>query len=193
MLAKRSCAFCLYLGVRATNDLMRKMLPIVALLMVLPSVTARAELTICNEYDQKVFVAAGSQQSNTVRTMGWWEVAPGQCRIINAGKVMIPTYVHVETEKMPARAGSFMQYMWGEGRKLVVGTTKFQRENAHQPQPGDLLAEFADVTKGLVGNFAGVTYYVRDSGGEARYACPSGQRPVRYRSSNDVENFGCEK
>jgi hypothetical protein len=171
---------------------MRTFATILVLLGAFLSAPARADLTICNEFDETVFVAAGSQRNNVVWTMGWWEVAPGQCHTINSGHVISPTYVHVETESKDLPGDRSFSVTWGTGRKLVVGTTKFERQNADQPLPGDRIAEFTDVTERLIGSFAGFTYYVRKQP-SIQYRCHPGEHVVLHFSVGSAELIECAK
>ena len=173
---------------------MRRFATILVILVAFSSALAWADLTICNEFDQTLFVAAGSQRNNVVWTMGWWEVAPGQCHTINSGSVISPTYVHAETQGKELPGDKSISVTWGTGRKLVVGTTKFERQNADQPLPGDRIEEFSDVTKDLFGRFAEITYYFRDRGAQAQLRCYPGDHSVRRRSGGSGgELIGCAK
>jgi uncharacterized membrane protein len=171
---------------------MSKLLPM-GLALALYCGSACAALQICNENDETVFVAAGSEHDKAVTTLGWWEVPAGECRVINTGRVIIPTYVHAETQAIKLPGGGDVRDEWGKEKVLVVVRTgeKFERQNADKPKSGDDTARFADVTTALAGNVEVVTYAIRKGGSDILLKCKPDQK-LTVRRVYPTKGYSCE-
>jgi len=172
---------------------MNKLLSFSATALMLSCGTAFAGLQICNENDETVFVAAGSEHDKAVTTLGWWEVPAGECKVINTGRVTIPTYVHAETQavKLPGGGGD-VRDEWGNEKVLVVVRTgqKFERRNADKPTSRDDTAKFADVTTSVAGNVELLTYAIHKGGSDIRLKCKSDQKLTITRT-NPTKGYSC--
>src|SRR5262245_61329128 len=80
------------------------MIRALALLPLLISTAAHAELTLCNRTSYMVETAIGTEKQQTVSTRGWFRIDPGQCRQVIEGALENELiYIHART---PAVYGS---------------------------------------------------------------------------------------
>jgi hypothetical protein len=89
--------------------------------MLVCCASAHAEVQVCNEYREPLFVAIGWIEKGDTRTKGWWRVDTGACVVVDNRPLQRPHYFHLETSWHPLPNGSRTQQEWGNSLKLAVG------------------------------------------------------------------------
>ncbi len=76
-----------------------------ASIVLLGSMPARAELTLCNRTSYRMETAVGLEKRANVATRGWFRLDPGQCRQIVDGPLDADmVYVHSRTPSVYGNA-----------------------------------------------------------------------------------------
>lgn len=125
--------------------------------MAITSVSAMAEVEVCNQFPQAVYVAVGYQDSRDTVTSGWWKVGSGACKVVVDHSVATPYYIHAHTAWK-----NNVRYSWGKGKRLAVSSEAFSRPNAERTGTGDRSEEFSKVMDGT-GKFSSFTYTIVDA------------------------------
>ena len=142
---------------------MRAIVGLAGSLALVTSAVAIAEVKVCNEFAQPVFVAIGWMENGDTQTQGWWQVNARQCVIVDKRTLQSPHYFHAETSWQSDGHGSKSQHTWGKGKTLAVGADNFKYVHAQNVEPNDNRAEFADLAANVTG-FKSVTYVIKADG-----------------------------
>jgi uncharacterized membrane protein len=102
------------------------------------------EITFCNEFPHKVYVAIAYLQTdvNNYLSRGWLHVDTGKCYVFDTA-IRVPTfYYHAESDTY--RDGKDKVKMkWGKGKEFAVRDAHFQSYNAEKKYSGMYFAEFS--------------------------------------------------
>lgn len=119
------------------------LLPLVALVAIAAPTESRADYRLCNETSYVVNAAIGVQSRGDVTTRGWFEVLPGQCRVVVQGPLdadkyyffsRVPSYYDIAVTRFES------------GVRLCVGTGDFLIAGATQcSDPSHKLERFIEV------------------------------------------------
>lgn len=134
---------------------MNKLIGILTILgMTLISLSAIAEVKVCNQFSQTVYVAVGYHDSRQTVTSGWWKVRSGACRIVDDGPVTAPYFIHAHTAWK-----NQVRYSWGKGKRLAVSSQAFTERNANHIRTGDRWEEFSRIAD-PTDQFSSLTYTI---------------------------------
>jgi len=128
-----------------------------ALGMTLTSISAIAEVEVCNQFPQTVYVAVGYQDYRNTVTSGWWKIRSGACKVVDDQPVTTPYYIHAHTAWR-----NNTRYSWGKGKRLAVSSKAFTYRNATRIRKNNRWEEFtrlADKTD----QFSSLTYTIVDA------------------------------
>ena len=128
-----------------------------ALCTAIASGAASAEVEVCNQFPQAVYVAVGYRDARDTVTSGWWQVGSGACKVVDGRRVVAPYYIHAHTAWL-----NNVRHSWGKGKRLVVSSDAFTRPGADRPIAGGRLEEFSQVIDGS-GDFGSLTYTIVDA------------------------------
>ena len=130
---------------------MRSGLSAVALasVVLVASPSARAgtgDITFCNEFPHKVFIAIAYNQSdvNNYLSRGWLEIETGKCYIFDTA-IRVPSF-YWRAESEPYKDGKHrVKTSWGDDKSFAVRDANFQSYNAEKVYSG---MHFAGFNKG---------------------------------------------
>ena len=88
--------------------------------MTVTSVAAIAEVEICNQFPQAVYVAVGYRDSRDVVTSGWWQVGSGACKVVDSRRIVASYYIHAHTAWQNNQGN---RAMWGVDNRLIAKVT----------------------------------------------------------------------
>jgi uncharacterized membrane protein len=100
---------------------------------LLPWSTARADVTVCNDFRAPVNVAIAYAEAGSMTSEGWWRVEPNGCR--NVPFDGLDFYYTVESDQY--RDGrSRSRSRWGNDRSFYVGAKTFKFKDAERSRRG---------------------------------------------------------
>lgn len=102
------------------------------------------EITFCNEFPHKVYVAIAYLQTdvNNYLSRGWLNVDTGKCYVFDTA-IRVPTfYYHAESESYKDGKDK-VKMKWGKGKQFAVRDGHFQSYNAEKKFSGMYFAEFS--------------------------------------------------
>jgi uncharacterized membrane protein len=116
-----------------------------ALLLAAPSARAEeGQISFCNEFPHKVFVAIAYLQTdvNNYLSRGWLEIETGKCYVFDTA-IRVPTFYY-RAESETYRDGKHKVKMnWGNEKKFAVRDANFQSYNAEKAYSGMHLTDFS--------------------------------------------------
>jgi uncharacterized membrane protein len=102
---------------------------------VLLGSSARADITVCNQFRAPVKVALAYEDQGTFTAAGWWRVEPDACEPVDFAFQGAKLYYAADSDKY--KDGRFTkQDHWGNKVKLYVKRGQFTIENADRPRGG---------------------------------------------------------
>lgn len=116
---------------------------------------ARAELNVCNQTKERVAVALGFRQQGQWFSQGWWNIEPGRCQALIAGKLTETKYYLYAD----AKGGTW--YMSGPYRFCVKNQAFKIIGNTNCESYGSRRQGFREVD---VGNNSSFTYEIYQPG-----------------------------
>jgi uncharacterized membrane protein len=121
------------------------MLLATSVLIAAPAAFAgEGEITFCNEFPHKVYVAIAYLQTdvNNYLSRGWLHADTGKCYVFDTA-IRVPTfYYHAESDTY--RDGKDKVKMkWGNDKQFAVRDAHFQSYNAEKKYSGMYFAEFS--------------------------------------------------
>ena len=131
----------------------------VAVCLAVGAGPALAKVTVCNKYTTTIYAAIGTVINGDTQTQGWWQVAPGQCSIVDPGPLASPFYIMARTD---ADANGNL-HAWGTGTHLAISMDQFHYFNAQKIGKDDNTMEFDELTKGDDKDQQSVTWTVEDA------------------------------
>ena len=138
--------------------MMNKLIGVLTTLgMTLTSLSAIAEVEVCNQFPRTVYVALGYQNSRNTVTSGWWKVLSGDCRVVDDRPVTAPFFIHAHTAW-----SNNVRYSWGKGKRLAVSSKAFTYPNADQTRASDRWEEFSQILD-KTDRFSSLTYTIVDA------------------------------
>ena len=102
------------------------------------------EITFCNEFPHKVYVAIAYLQTdvNNYLSRGWLHVGTGKCYVFDTA-IRVPTfYYHAESDTYKDGKDK-VKMNWGNGKQFAVRDAHFQSYNAEKKYSGMYFAEFS--------------------------------------------------
>jgi uncharacterized membrane protein len=142
---------------------------LVPLAIIASVVTTRclAEVKVCNDYREVVYVALGWVDAGDTKTTGWWSVATGECKIVDDRPLRSPHYLHVQTaSKKWVTIGRSGAAAPTGGVKLAVSDQQFDYAHSQTVATNDYWALFEDISK-AAGRNRSVAYRVLNDGTHA--------------------------
>jgi len=134
---------------------------VAALLLLLATTAARADLEICNNTSFVVEAAIGVESKGATATRGWFRIDPGTCRPVLRGEVSAD---HIFMHARALALYGVLQPLNPSHVDLCAGTEDFLIAGARKcTQPGGRLFPFAEMRPGKSGKNA--TLYVAESAG----------------------------
>ena len=102
------------------------------------------EITFCNEFPHKVYVAIAYLQTdvNNYLTRGWLDIETGKCYVFDTAIRVQTFYYHAESDSYKEGKNK-VKMNWGKGQQFAVRDTNFQSYNAEKKYSGMYLAEFS--------------------------------------------------
>ena len=119
---------------------------------------AEGEITFCNEFAHKVYIAIAYLQTdyNNHLSRGWLNVETGKCYAFDTALRVETFYYHAESD--PYKEGRDKVKMnWGKGTQFAVRDGNFQSYNAEKKYSG---MHFVEFSKGPVSSGAPLTAIV---------------------------------
>jgi uncharacterized membrane protein len=113
-------------------------------LAVPAALAAEGEITFCNEFPHKVYVAIAYLQTdyNNHISRGWLHVETGKCYAFDTAIRVQTFYYHAESE--PYKDGKKkVKWNWGGGTQFAVRDGNFQSYNAEKKYSGMRFVEFS--------------------------------------------------
>ena len=121
-----------------------------ALLCVVLFGSAVAEVKVCNDYHETVWVAIGWVENHDTRTEGWWRVNTRSCVVVDDRPLQRPHYVYAETNWRDLPGGTRIRQFWGDKVQLVVGAEdSFKYQHAQTISLNDRTVLFKDLAAGV--------------------------------------------
>ncbi len=96
---------------------------------------ARADITVCNEFDTTIHVAFASQVDSGYSAAGWWTVGPNDCQTTDYVLQGDTLYYTADSDSYRNGRGTAKDH-WGNVLKLYVSKNQFTYPNADQRQRG---------------------------------------------------------
>jgi uncharacterized membrane protein len=116
---------------------------------------AKADFNVCNKTKERVAVALGYRQQGEWFSQGWWNLEPGRCQAVIAGKLTETKYYLYAD----AKGGAW--YMGGPYRFCVKGQAFKITGNTNCESHGSQRQGFREVN---VGNNSAFTYEIYEPG-----------------------------
>ena len=120
---------------------------VLASFILLAAPCARAqtgEISFCNEFPHKIFVAIAYLQTdvNNYLSRGWLEVETGKCYVFDTA-IRVPTfYYRAESETYREGKRKF-KMNWGDEKQFAVRDANFQSYNAEKVYSGMHMVSFS--------------------------------------------------
>ena len=120
---------------------------VLASFILLAAPCARAqtgEISFCNEFPHKIFVAIAYLQTdvNNYLSRGWLEVETGKCYVFDTA-IRVPTfYYRAESETYREGKRKF-KMNWGDEKQFAVRDANFQSYNAEKAYSGMHMVSFS--------------------------------------------------
>jgi len=126
---------------------------------------AFADVKVCNEYRDPVWVAIGWIENHDTRTRGWYEVKTGACAVVDDRALQKPHYIYAETNWRDVSGGGRTMESWGGKGQLVVGAgDSFNYVHAQTVSRNDRTVGFKDLAATVDGTINHVVYRLHPDG-----------------------------
>ena len=167
--------------------LMRSSLVFAALasVVLLAAASAGAEegqITFCNDFPHRVFVAIAYSQTdvNNYLSRGWLEIETGKCYVFDTA-IRVPTFYY-RAESEPYREGKHRVTMsWGNEKQFAVRDANFQSYNAEKAYSGMHMANFSKAPDSSNGGPLTVIVTFSETG--TNTVVPGSEKPAAQSSS----------
>jgi uncharacterized membrane protein len=120
------------------------LLALCSLLAMPNAFAAEGEISFCNEFPHKVYVAIAYLQTdvNNYLSRGWLNIETGKCYVFDTALRLSTFYYYAESE--PYKDGKKkVKTSWGKGKQFAVRDAHFQSYNAEQKYSGMYFVEFS--------------------------------------------------
>ena len=134
------------------------LLGLAAVTAVQPVQAGEGEITFCNEFPHKIYVAMAYLQTdvNNHLTRGWLDIDTGKCYVFDTALRVSSFYYHAESDSYKDGKNK-VKMNWGKGTQFAVRDANFQAYNAEKKWSGMYFAQF---TQGPVSTGAPLTAIV---------------------------------
>jgi uncharacterized membrane protein len=117
--------------------LLRRLAPVAAAIVgsLFIGASPQTEISICNDFHSKVFVALAYLDQGTFTARGWWSVDPHRCE---PADFLFPgsTIYYTADSDDYKQDGMTMTDHWGNKTQLFVSNKKFNFDHAKNPRDG---------------------------------------------------------
>ncbi len=147
---------------------------VLASFILLAAPCARAqtgEISFCNEFPHKIFVAIAYLQTdvNNYLSRGWLEVETGKCYVFDTA-IRVPTfYYRAESETYREGKRKF-KMNWGDEKQFAVRDANFQSYNAEKAYSGMHMVSFSKAPESRGGGPITVIVTLTEKGNDHRGA-----------------------
>jgi uncharacterized membrane protein len=121
------------------------MLLALSVLLAAPNAVAgEGEITFCNKFPHKIYVAIAYLQTdvNSHLSRGWLNVETGKCYVFDTGLRVDGFYYYAESDTYK-QGKDKVKTSWGKGQKFSIRDNSFQTYNAEKDHTGMKLVEFS--------------------------------------------------
>lgn len=94
-----------------------------------------SEISICNDFKARIYVALAFEDQGNFTAAGWWTVDANKCEPAAFSFPGGWLYYSADFDKYPASGGGTSQDHWGNETSLFVGSKKFNFDHAERSRP----------------------------------------------------------
>jgi uncharacterized membrane protein len=117
---------------------MRRLFPIasaIAALLLLDAAPG-SEISICNDFKARIYVALAFKNQGDFSAAGWWSVDPNKCAPAVFSFSGSSLYYTADSDRYPANNGGTSQDHWGNETKLFISSKQFSSDHVEQSRDG---------------------------------------------------------
>ena len=146
------------------------------------------EITFCNEFPHKVYVAIAYLQTdvNNHLSRGWLNVETGKCYVFDTALKVNNFYYYAESDSYK-QGKDKVKMSWGKGQKFAIRDNSFQTYNAEGEHSGMKQVEFS---KGPVSSGAPLTAivtFMEDASVKTVVPAPGGANRAAPKGAGDEQ------
>jgi len=100
------------------------------------SATSGSNISICNDFSTRIYVALASQNQGSFNAAGWWSIEPNTCEPADFSFQGLATIYYAADSDQIKQGNSTEHEHWGNETNLYVSDHKFNFENAQLNRSG---------------------------------------------------------
>ena len=104
-----------------------------------------SQISICNDFAARIYVALAFQDQGRFTAAGWWAVDPNKCEPADFSFAGAALYYAADSDQYRQGSGSTAQDHWGNQTNLYVRSKKFNLDDAQLLRGNTLSEKFSYV------------------------------------------------
>jgi uncharacterized membrane protein len=124
------------------------------------SAEAKADLSVCNDFNARIHVAFAFQNQRDIPASGWWSVEPGVCQTVDFQFKGATLYYAADSDNYKDGAKTSHDH-WGNKIKLFVRDGKFDFDDAqtrHHDTTGEMFSSYV-IPPNFLGKFTKLEFH----------------------------------